>query len=256
MPAKKADLFNPECPSRKVLQLVGTKWSLLILCALHDRKRRTGELKRLLDGVSQKMLTQTLREMEDSGLVRRESFPEVPPRVEYELTELGRSLSTLVVKIEAWIAKHFPALLKARRESRRRAESAPGVDAMPRNGRGRAVRRHEPTASAAPAGIFGKRAARQPEATATPARGPDARFGGFQLTPRMVASHIRRKPFVVISAALERGHFVTMDDVLPEDALLALYREFKHRLPSPAEVADLRMRAASAPHERADVRAG
>jgi DNA-binding HxlR family transcriptional regulator len=102
MPKKrqKANLFDPNCPSRDVLELVGSKWSMLLLCALYDNKTRTGQLKRKVQGISQKMLTQTLREMQQNGIVKRISYPEVPPRV--------------VVKMEQWIVKHYPIILKAR----------------------------------------------------------------------------------------------------------------------------------------------
>src|SRR6516225_12437729 len=121
----KADLFNPGCPSRDVLELVGSKWSMLLLCALYDSKTRTGQLKRKVEGISQKMLTQTLREMQQNGIVKRISYPEVPPRVEYELTELGYSLAELVVKMEQWIVKHYPIILKAR-EKRLTVKSGDG----------------------------------------------------------------------------------------------------------------------------------
>lgn len=115
--AKKANLFDPNCSSRDVLELIGSKWSMLLLCALYDSKTRTGQLKRTIGGVSQKMLTQTLREMQRNGIVNRISYPEVPPRVEYELTELGYSLAELVVKMEHWIVTNHPIILKARRTS-------------------------------------------------------------------------------------------------------------------------------------------
>src|SRR5215475_11672169 len=111
---KKADLFDPNCSSRDVLALIGSKWSMLLLCALYDSKTRTGQLKRKVQGISQKMLTQTLREMQQNGIVKRISYPEVPPRVEYELTELGYSLAELVVKMEQWIVKHHFVILKAK----------------------------------------------------------------------------------------------------------------------------------------------
>ena|SRR5262249_11082562 len=110
---KKADLFDPNCSSRDVLELIGNKWTMLLLCALYDSKTRTGQLKRKLEGISQKMLTQTLREMQQHGIVKRISYPEVPPRVEYELTDLGYSLAELVVKMERWIVKHHSVLLAA-----------------------------------------------------------------------------------------------------------------------------------------------
>jgi len=111
---KEPDLFDPNCSSRDVLELIGNKWTMLLLCALYDSKTRTGQLKRKLEGISQKMLTQTLREMQQHGIVKRISYPEVPPRVEYELTELGYSLAELVVKMELWIVKHHAVLLAAR----------------------------------------------------------------------------------------------------------------------------------------------
>ena len=115
---KEADLFDPNCSSRDVLELIGSKWSMLLLCALYDSKTRTGQLKRRVQGISQKMLTQTLREMQQNGIVKRISYPEVPPRVEYELTELGYSLAGLVVRMEQWIVKHHPIILKARKQCR------------------------------------------------------------------------------------------------------------------------------------------
>ena len=103
----KPDVFNVDCPSQDILQLIGSKWSMLILCALRAGPRRTGELKRRLDGVSAKMLTQTLRELERHGIVEREDFAEVPPRVEYRLSALGRSLASLVVEIERWVTTNY-----------------------------------------------------------------------------------------------------------------------------------------------------
>ena len=118
MPNKrpKANLFDPNCSSREVLELIGSKWSMLLLCALYDSKTRTGQLKRKLQGISQKMLTQTLREMQQNGIVKRISYPEVPPRVEYELTEMGHSLAELVVKMEQWIMTHHSIILKKKKQ--------------------------------------------------------------------------------------------------------------------------------------------
>jgi len=103
----KANVYNRDCPSQGILTLIGSKWSMLVLCSLKDSPRRTHELKRRLAGVSAKMLTQTLRELERHGIVQREDFGEVPPRVEYRLTPLGRSLSALIVDIEEWVTANY-----------------------------------------------------------------------------------------------------------------------------------------------------
>ena len=106
----RADLYNPRCPSRKILQLIGSKWSMLLLCSLRDGPVRTGALRRTVGGISQKMLTQTLRDRERHGLIERICYDEVPPRVEYRLTRLGRSLSDLIDGIESWIHNHYARL--------------------------------------------------------------------------------------------------------------------------------------------------
>jgi DNA-binding HxlR family transcriptional regulator len=103
----KPNVYNVECPSQNILALIGGKWSMLILCALRAGPKRTGELKRRLAGVSAKMLTQTLRELERHGLVDRQDFGEVPPRVEYRLSVLGRSLASLVIEIENWVTTNY-----------------------------------------------------------------------------------------------------------------------------------------------------
>ena len=102
-----ADVYNRDCPSQGILALIGSKWSMLVLCALRAGPRRTHELKRRLGGVSSKMLTQTLRELERHGIVERQDFGEVPPRVEYRLSPLGRSLAKLVIGIEEWVTANY-----------------------------------------------------------------------------------------------------------------------------------------------------
>jgi DNA-binding HxlR family transcriptional regulator len=103
----KPNVYSVDCPSQSILALIGSKWSMLLLCALRAGPKRTGELKRRLDGVSAKMLTQTLRELERHGIVERKDFGEVPPRVEYRLSPLGRSLAALVVQIEDWVSANY-----------------------------------------------------------------------------------------------------------------------------------------------------
>ena len=100
------DVFNAQCGSREVLGLIADKWSALVLYALMARTRRHSELLRLLDGISQKMLTQTLRRLEDAGLVSRTMYPVVPPHVEYSLTELGESLSPILREVCRWAEGH------------------------------------------------------------------------------------------------------------------------------------------------------
>lgn len=107
MARKTADLYNSSCPSRGILDLIGSKWSMLLLCVLREGPVRNGALKREIGGISQKMLTQTLRELERHGIVQRVDFAEVPPRVEYKLTRMGQSLSTLMLQIEAWVEGNY-----------------------------------------------------------------------------------------------------------------------------------------------------
>jgi DNA-binding HxlR family transcriptional regulator len=114
MPTK-ANPFNASCPSQDILALIGGKWSMLLLCVLSEGPIRTGELARRAGGISQKMLTQTLRELERHGIVRRRDFGEVPPRVEYSLTPLGESLSQLVRKIEAWVESNYSRMTRVAR---------------------------------------------------------------------------------------------------------------------------------------------
>ncbi len=112
-----ANPYNMDCPSRDMLDLIGGKWAILILCCLQQGPVRTGALMRQIGGISQKMLTQTLRDLERDGFVERISHPEVPPRVEYRLTDLGRSLSDLARTMEQWVVAHYPAILEQRRRS-------------------------------------------------------------------------------------------------------------------------------------------
>jgi DNA-binding HxlR family transcriptional regulator len=87
--------------------VIGGKWKPLILWALHVGTRRFGELRREVPGISEKMLTQQLREMETDGIVHREVYRQVPPKVEYSLTELGASLNTALLPLSAWGDLHM-----------------------------------------------------------------------------------------------------------------------------------------------------
>ena len=112
--APQASVYAEACPSRAILELIADKWTLLILPALKRGPMRNGDLMRLIGGVSQKMLTQTLRELERNGLVVRRDFQEVPPRVEYALTELGQSLADTVRKLDSWAEANISQVLAAR----------------------------------------------------------------------------------------------------------------------------------------------
>ena len=92
----------PACPVETTLTLISNKWKVLILRDLISGARRFGVLKRSLGAVSQKVLTAQLRQMEDSGLLTRTVYPEVPPRVEYRLTDLGRSLKPVLDAMQSW----------------------------------------------------------------------------------------------------------------------------------------------------------
>jgi DNA-binding HxlR family transcriptional regulator len=109
-----ADPYKMNCPSRDMLDLIGGKWAILILCCLQQGPVRTGALMRQVGGISQKMLTQTLRDLERDGFVERISHPEVPPRVEYRLTDLGRSLSDLARTMEQWVVANYETILEHR----------------------------------------------------------------------------------------------------------------------------------------------
>lgn len=92
----------PACPVETTLMLIGDKWKVLILRDLMPGAKRFGELKKSIGGVSQKVLTAQLRSMEENGLVFRRVYPEVPPRVEYSLTDLGRSLKPVLESMQRW----------------------------------------------------------------------------------------------------------------------------------------------------------
>lgn len=92
----------PACPVETTLTMISDKWKVLILRDLLTGTKRFGELKKSLTGVSQKVLTSQLREMEENGLVERKVYPEVPPRVEYSLTPLGRSLQPIMDAMRVW----------------------------------------------------------------------------------------------------------------------------------------------------------
>ena len=96
----KAEL--PDCPVQTTVQLIGSKWKLLIMRNLLLRPWRFNELHKSLEGISQKVLTDSLRSMEEDGIITRTVYPEVPPRVEYALSELGESMRPIIKSVETW----------------------------------------------------------------------------------------------------------------------------------------------------------
>jgi DNA-binding HxlR family transcriptional regulator len=116
--AKRREQYNAylaTCPARQVLDSLSDKWVTLVLNALADGPKRYSDLGRIVSGVSQKMLTQTLRGLERDGLVTRTVTPSVPVRVDYELTELGESILPVVAAIKAWAESHIDDIHDAQR---------------------------------------------------------------------------------------------------------------------------------------------
>ncbi len=108
------NVLDQQCESRQALDRIADKWTCLVVYALVDGPRRHGELRRAIQGISQKMLTQTLRSMEADGLVRRTVIDVIPPHVEYALTPLGETLKEPLVAICQWAMQHLPELQAAR----------------------------------------------------------------------------------------------------------------------------------------------
>lgn len=109
------NVLDDRCPSRQVIALIADKWSILILYALsREGTMRYGQLQRTVRGISQKMLTQTLRELERNGLVSRTVYEVVPPQVEYELTNLGKSLRRVLSGLCGWAQDNLEQVTRAR----------------------------------------------------------------------------------------------------------------------------------------------
>ncbi|MFB7665398.1 winged helix-turn-helix transcriptional regulator [Kitasatospora sp. NPDC056138] len=103
----KHDVYAAQCPCRPLLDLLANKWSALAIGALETGPRRFGELQRHLEGVSPKVLTQTLRRLEDAGFLSRTVYPAVPLHVEYELTDLGHSVARPLSGLREWVEQHL-----------------------------------------------------------------------------------------------------------------------------------------------------
>lgn len=104
------------CPIQRTIALIGDKWKILVLCTLADGTKRFGELQRAMEGITPKVLTRQLRDLERDGLVARQVYPQVPPRVDYSLTPLGESLMPILGQLHDWAVKNSAALLAAHAE--------------------------------------------------------------------------------------------------------------------------------------------
>lgn len=113
-----------DCDVRQILDRIADKWSLLVIALLDERTLRFTELSRMIDGISQRMLTVTVRQLERDGLVRRTVYPVVPPRVEYALTPLGVTLHDTIKALVTWTETHQAEIASARADYDARAEAA------------------------------------------------------------------------------------------------------------------------------------
>jgi DNA-binding HxlR family transcriptional regulator len=117
----KPNVYDPNCPTRTVLDRIGDKWTTLVVLVLLDGPRRFSQLRDRIGGVAPKVLTETLRRLERDGILTRTAYPEIPPRVEYELTPLGRSLEEPIRAIASWAEHNVPRITRARQAYDRRA---------------------------------------------------------------------------------------------------------------------------------------
>lgn len=108
------ELFTLNCPTQQILDVIGNKWSVVVLYCLAYRPRRYNELQRSIEGISQKVLTQTLRRLERHGLLERRVLSKMPPNVEYALTPLGETLIEPLFAIAQWSRQNFSEVVKAR----------------------------------------------------------------------------------------------------------------------------------------------
>lgn len=113
---KNCNIYTKDCPIRLVLDRIADKWTVLIVGSLMYDTKRFGELRKEIEGISQKMLTQTLRGMERDGLVKRKAYPTIPPKVEYSLTKSGESLIQILLDIREWSESNIESILDARKK--------------------------------------------------------------------------------------------------------------------------------------------
>lgn len=123
-PSSPPDVYSRDCPSRVVLDRIGDRWTALIVGVLEEGPRRFSEIRDLV-GITSKVLTQTLRTLERDGLIDRTAYDESPPRVEYALTPLGRTLREPLAAIREWAEDHLPQILAAREQAAGQRDGRP-----------------------------------------------------------------------------------------------------------------------------------
>lgn len=113
---RRGEVFSTACPSREILNHVTSRWGVLVLVALMEGTHRFSELRRKIDGVSEKMLAQTLQQLEQDGFIDRVAYPVVPPHVEYSLTPLGMQIGSQVDSLVDWIEINLPKIMLAQQK--------------------------------------------------------------------------------------------------------------------------------------------
>lgn len=113
---RRGEVLSSECPSREILKHVTSQWGVLVLIVLLEGTHRFSQIRRKIGGVSEKMLTQTLQQLEKDGFVQRVSYPVVPPHTEYSLTALGQGVSRQVESLTDWIEENIGQILQAKKQ--------------------------------------------------------------------------------------------------------------------------------------------
>lgn len=126
-PVREYAVFDPNCPTRAVLDRIGDRWTVLVVLILSTGTHRFTQLRNRVAGITPRALTVTLRALERDGLVERRVHAEVPPRVEYSLTELGRSLESPLTALRLWAEQHMPEVERARGDYAQRRDQNSGT---------------------------------------------------------------------------------------------------------------------------------
>ncbi len=123
---RRGELLNADCPSREVLKRVTSRWGVLVLIALSNETLRFSALRRKIGGVSEKMLAQTLQNLEEDGFVERIAYPVVPPHVEYKLTQLGKEIQVQIEGLTVWLEDNLHRIMEQRQQPSEMPSAAAG----------------------------------------------------------------------------------------------------------------------------------